>query len=104
MSRTKSASLPSLRVAGVEEQEPAIVPMVKEEPTPEAGTISVTVPTFAWEKGYARRKLDVKLTESQALTLRGITLGLERQEAQLANGKNVANPVDAIRWMLENVR
>lgn len=79
----------------------------QETPTlenPIVGEVSLTLPTFNWEAGYARRNVDVRLTEAQAKTLKAITLGLERQEAQLLNGKNVSNPVDAIRWMLENAK
>ena len=66
------------------------------------GVVTVTAPTMEWESGYVRRKLDVALNSTQAAKLKAIQLGLEQKEAQLENGKYVANPVDAIRWLLEN--
>jgi len=69
------------------------------EPT----TAKLTIPIFAWDEGYARRCVDVRLSGSQAATLKAIQLGLENRGAQLENGKYVANAVDAIRWMLENI-
>lgn len=68
---------------------------------PEYENITVTFPIFQWDSGYVRQKLDVMLTGAQAATLKSIQLGLEKQEAQLINGRYVANPVDAIRWLLE---
>lgn len=67
-------------------------------------TVTVCCPFFPWDSGYCRRNLDVVLTSTQATTLKGILLGLEKQEACLINGRPVSNPVDAIRWMLENVK
>lgn len=76
------------------------------QPTEEelSKTITVSMPFFEWNVGYSRTKLDVRLNSSQAATLKGITLGLEQQEAKLLNGKCVANPVDALRWLLENAK
>lgn len=65
--------------------------------------VVISAPCLPWD-GHARKSLDVRLTSSQAGTLKGIQLGLEKQEATLLNGKFVANPVDAIRWMLENAK
>ena len=64
---------------------------------------TLSVPVLVWDEGYARRSLDVKLNESQANKLKAIQLGLESKDAQLENGRFVANPVDAVRWILENV-
>jgi hypothetical protein len=71
---------------------------------PDCTILSVSVPSFEWQSGYARRKLDVALSSDQAAVLKSMQLGLEKQEAQLKNGRYVANPVDAIRWVLENVK
>lgn len=103
MAKSKSSvmELPTLGMATAEvEAPPPMAPVVEDEES----RLSLSVPSFPWRTGYVRKSLDVRLTEVQAQTLRGITLGLERQEAKLVNGKCVANPVDAIRWMLENVR
>jgi len=71
---------------------------------PDCTIVSVSVPSFEWQTGYVRRKLDVALSTDQAVVLKSMQLGLEKQEARLKNGRYVANPVDAIRWMLENVK
>lgn len=81
------------------EQPKAVQAPEKREPT----TATLTIPIFAWDEGYARRCVDVRLSGSQAATLKAIQLGLENRGAQLENGKYVANAVDAIRWMLENI-
>lgn len=65
--------------------------------------MTVEMPFLVWKEGFLRRRLDCVLTNEQARKLKGIQLGLESQEAQLQNGKYVANPVDALRWLLENV-
>lgn len=66
-------------------------------------TITLTAPIKDWEEGFVRKNLDVVLNRDQAKILKQIQLGLEEREAQLKNGKYVANAVDAIRWMLENM-
>jgi len=71
---------------------------------PDCTIVSVSVPSFEWQTGYVRRKLDVALSTDQAAVLKSMQLGLEKQEARLKNGRYVANPVDAIRWVLENVK
>ena len=66
-------------------------------------TITVTAPIKDWEEGFVRKNLDVVLNRDQARVLKKIQLGLEEKEAQLKNGKYVANAVDAVRWILENI-
>lgn len=66
-------------------------------------TVTVTAPIKDWEEGFVRKNLDVVLNRDQARVLKKIQLGLEEKESQLRNGKYVANAVDAIRWMLENI-
>jgi hypothetical protein len=64
---------------------------------------TISCPVLIWDEGYARKSLDVRLTEVQANKLKAIQLGLESKDAKLENGRYVSNPVDAIRWMLENI-
>jgi hypothetical protein len=64
---------------------------------------TVSCPVLLWDEGYSRRYLQVRLNESQANKLKAIQLGLESKDAQLEDGKYVSNPVDAVRWILENV-
>jgi hypothetical protein len=71
---------------------------------PDCTLVTVCVPSFEWDSGYAKRKLDVSLTSDQASVLKSMQLGLEKQEARLKNGRYVSNPVDTIRWMLENAK
>jgi hypothetical protein len=71
---------------------------------PPAVLVSMTVSLPFWSGfgGYAKKRHDLILTQKQAGKLKGIYLGLEEMDAQLENGKYVSNPVDAIRWLLEN--
>lgn len=73
------------------------------EPTGEV--VSISVPLFHWTAGNAHRKVTaLRLTRQQAATLKSLTMGLENQEAQLKDGRFVSRPVDAIRWMLEQLQ
>lgn len=55
-------------------------------------------------EGYFSNRLDIKLTTRQQATLKAILFGLQSKFAKLENGKEVANAVDAVKWILENVR
>lgn len=99
-----STALPSLGKPALPEKSDEVIASFKTQPAMEDTLEQVTIvaPTLSWDTGYVRKKLDVALNGTQAQTLKGIQLGLEKQEAQLANGRYVANPVDAIRWLLEH--
>jgi hypothetical protein len=64
---------------------------------------TLSVPVLLWDEGYAKRRVDALLNESQAKKLKAIQLGLESKDAQLSDGRYVSGPVDAVRWMLENI-
>jgi len=82
---------------------PDVIGIVSSARELEPNNWSLSVPVLMWDAGYARKSLDVRLTESQANKLKAIQLGLEAKDAKLENGRCVGNPVDAVRWMLENV-
>lgn len=98
-----STALPSLGKPAVQHKSDEVIASFKTQAAIEDAVEQVTIvaPTLSWQTGFVRKKLDVALNSTQAQTLKGIQLGLEKQEAQLANGRYVANAVDAIRWMLE---
>ena len=54
-------------------------------------------------EGYFSNRVDMTLTIEQAKVLKAILFGLQAKYARLANGKEVANGQDAIKWLLENV-
>ena len=99
---TQLPTLPHQKRRSEPRTDPVIHVARSVDPVDDSWTISV--PVLVWDAGYARKNIDVRLTESQANKLKSIHLGLEKQEATLENGKCVANPVDAIRWMLENAK
>lgn len=101
------SELPTMKREAVPVESLPIEPVLLDETigTPpieqDCDVLHMSVPVFHWDSGYVRRKLDVHLTGAQANTLKSIQLGLEKQEAKLINGRCVSNPVDAIRWILE---
>lgn len=60
-------------------------------------------PEFVEVEGYVSRRIDAKLTRSQAILLRDKTRDLQDQGAKLASGRFVTNKTHAIQWMLENL-
>lgn len=54
--------------------------------------------------GYINRTIKLQgMSRRQSLALRAILLGLEAQDAKLANGRMVSRPAHALLWLLENV-
>ena len=99
MGKGRTNELPTLTSTPVEPAQPTILSM-----TPMTqGVYTLSVPFLEWDSGYSRRVLDVRLTTEQAQKLKSVQLGLEQREAQLENGRYVANAVDAVRWMIENL-
>lgn len=68
--------------------------------------VKITLPamSIADDGGYAQRFIQLRLTELQARKLRSIQLGLEESNAQLIDERYVNSPLDAVRWMLENMK
>lgn len=85
---------------------PEVVPVVEaatEKPNPATIVLTLEIPSCAIpQSGYVARRADVRLTRSQAATLRGITRGLQDSGATLANGRYVTTATHAIQWVLEN--
>ena len=76
-------------------------------PTPDpAGirVVSVDVPLATIDPvANLGAHVDVRLSHGQASALRAIYNSLTKTHAVLAGGRKVANPNDAIRWLLEQV-
>lgn len=53
--------------------------------------------------GYARRRVDLRLSDRQAHALRVLTKQLSADDARLLNGKRVFRPSTAVKWLLENI-
>lgn len=53
-------------------------------------------------EGYVSRRVDVKLTRRQAVSLRDRLRSLQDSGARLSNGQYVTKKVNVIQWMLEN--
>ena len=78
----------------------------KAEPEPiRFSIVTVELPVMAEVfEGYFSNRVDVKLTASQQSFLKSLLFGLQSKFAKLANGKEVANASDAIKWILENAK
>ncbi len=81
------------------------------EPEPEPKTVTHTVtttvlscsiPYFDGPTGYCARRIDMMLTGNQAEKLKGILVGIQEQEGELANGQVVRTPGHALQYMIEN--
>ena len=79
-------------------------------PGPPAGeapivVVSLTAPISgaSLETCYISRHADVRLSLDQGLMLRRLYAALDQTGLRLANGRRVANPPDAIRWLLEQL-
>lgn len=53
--------------------------------------------------GYLPRVVKVHLDRPQRETLKRLTETLQYHETTLADGKPIVRPVDAIRWLLEQI-
>ena len=73
----------------------------------EVTKVSIEVPTVApSETDYMARYVRVdnrSLSLSQRMGLAKLTNGLKAINAKLANGRDVQNKTDSIRWMLEQI-
>jgi hypothetical protein len=54
-------------------------------------------------EGYVSRRVDVKMTRTQAGILRDKLRTLQDSGAKTADGRFVDNKADAVRWILENM-
>ena len=52
---------------------------------------------------YAQRHIEVRMTASQARTLKRLTKALDENQSELIGGRRVITPPDAIRWLLEQI-
>lgn len=69
----------------------------------ELQSATLEVPILSNVNGYCRSRVDCRLSRDQSQKLKSIWQGLEQMDAKLANGRNVANPGNAIQWLLENL-
>ena len=67
-------------------------------------TRSVSVPLASVDFGYLPRRIDLrKLTKRQSGVLRQLQEALCSQGVRLADGSQIKNPANAIKWLLESV-
>jgi hypothetical protein len=67
-------------------------------------TRSVSVPLASVDFGYLPRRIDLrKLTKRQSGALRQLQEALCSQGVRLADGSQIKNPANAIKWLLESV-
>lgn len=77
----------------------------KADPPPKLDCVLLELPMMQQVfEGYFSNRVDVKLTAAHQSTLKALLFGLQSKFATLANGKEVANASDAIKWILENVK
>jgi hypothetical protein len=67
-------------------------------------TVVIELPVGAIPEGvFVSRHVDVQLKGAQARAMRRLFEGLLDQGAKLANGRRVASPADAVRYVLERI-
>lgn len=71
-----------------------------EQPQP---TLIEIPPLLELPMGYLPRVVKCDLNRPQRETLKRLTETLQSEEAQLEDGKFVSRPLDAIRWLLEQI-
>lgn len=100
------SKLPSVDDVATQPEASPVVEAVEstaEQSKPVLSVLTLEIPSCAIpQAGYVARRADVRLTRSQAATLRSITRGLQDAEATLANGRYVTTATHAIQWVLEN--
>ena len=73
-------------------------------PRKEVEVRTVKIPVFDNPfDGYFSNRIDMTLSTDQAKTLKSIMFGLQSKYTKLANGKEIANGQDVLKWILENV-
>lgn len=64
---------------------------------------SVSIPFTSKIKGYASRRIDTSLTQTEALIFKAVCLALIEQKTRLKNGRYVRKPADVYRWIAEKI-
>lgn len=109
MAKAKKMELPTVDEAAIEQQE-----TVSEQLADSAAaapparmstqTKSVSVPLASVDFGYLPRRIDLrKLTKRQSGALRQLQEALSVQGVRLADGSQIKNPANAIKWLLESL-
>jgi hypothetical protein len=65
--------------------------------------VDVTIPRFDGLDGYVTKRFEVRLKQTEASILRSIRAGLEQRGCKLADGRNIKTPLDAVRWLIQQV-
>lgn len=77
------------------------------KPDPVASSVvvrSINVPILeSTFDGYFSNRVDLRLDSKQTKVLKAVFYGLQNRYAKLANGKEVSNAQDALKWLIENV-
>jgi hypothetical protein len=70
---------------------------------PEVADVIVEIPIVTPPSGHISERVDVRLTLSQATTLKAINYGLQARNSRLKNGTVVKNNGHAFLWILEQM-
>lgn len=98
------SQLPTINKAMQSADQVVTKPPRKIDP-PKLDCVTIELPMMSQVfEGYFSNRVDVKLTSAQQAVLKSLLFGLQSKFAKLANGKDVANASDAIKWILENVK
>lgn len=113
MAKIKTSAAPPPPPPGVSEGDVPVV--VEEKPvskpldvevvetvtqTVTGGKLQLELPVMVLG-GYAMRRLDVRLSSSEAIAWKAVAEGLARQERRLKDGKYIRSAGDAVRWVGE---
>jgi hypothetical protein len=66
-------------------------------------SISVPLASKVADDGFSRRTMHIRLTRVQAKTWRRLFLALDASKARTSDGKPIVGPIDAIRWLLDQL-
>lgn len=94
------------RAATAAADPPESPPADAEQPAPDVMLHEVTAPIDMSElTTHLPHHVDLQLTRHPHLRakVKRLFLGLQKMEAELANGRPVTSNADAIRWLLENL-
>lgn len=106
----KRMELPTVDEAAIEQQEIISEQLAEqaEAAAPSApaqvGRRQLEVPLAIVEFGYLPRRIDLrKLTKRQSGALRQLQEALSGEGVRLADGSQIKNPANAIKWLLESL-
>lgn len=69
----------------------------------ESEVLTINIPVRRSTHGYKTNRIDVTLNTADTERLADIFSGLQRDGAQLKNGRPVGSPQQAVVWILQNL-